>query len=136
MEYNRLISALAAVAITTAAFTFASSPAFAEERPILVVADSEIITRRISYADLNLASAFGERTLKHRVSGGIYSLCSEATGGDDGSYVTNFARMKCNKTAWGQARPQMANAAQRARDIALTGTSTIAAVAITIDLSR
>lgn len=136
MEYNKLVSAFAAVAITAGAFTLVSSPAFAKDRPVLVLADSDVMTRRISYADLNLASASGERTLKHRVSRGINGLCFDATGGQDGQFTTNLARMKCSKTAWGQARPQMANAAQRARDIALTGTSTIAAVAITIDLSK
>ena len=136
MEYNKFVSAFAAVAITAGAFALVSSPAFAKDRPVLVVADQDIVTRRISYADLNLASASGEQTLKHRVSRGINSLCSEATGGQDGFYVTSFARMKCGRIAWSQARPQMANAAQRARDIALTGSSTIEAVAITIDLSK
>ena len=116
MEYNKFVSAFAAVAITAGAFALVSSPAFAKDRPVLVVAD--------------------QQTLKHRVSRGINSLCSESTGGQDGFYVTSFARMKCGRIAWSQARPQMANAAQRARDIALTGTSTIAAVAITIDLSK
>jgi UrcA family protein len=136
MKHNKLISAFAAVAITSGVFTLVSSPVFAKDRPVLVVADSDIITRRISYADLNLASVSGQKTLNRRVGGAIHGLCSDATGGEDGNYVTNFSRMKCNKTAWSQARPQIAQATQRARDIAFTGASPIAAAAITIDLTK
>jgi UrcA family protein len=131
----RSLAVVGAVAVGLSGFAVAQ-PALAKNQPVVVVANPDIVTRRISYADLNLASVSGERTLKHRVSGAISGLCSEATGGQDGYYVTGLARMKCNKTAWGQARPQIANGVQRARDIALTGTSTIAAVAITIDLSK
>ncbi len=38
----------------------------------------------------------------------------------------------CDTSAWGGARPQIARAVQRAREIAATGSSTIAAAAITI----
>ena len=131
----RTFAVVGAVAVSLSGFAVAQ-PAFAKDRPVVVVANPDIVTREISYADLNLASASGERTLNHRVSGAIGSLCSEATGGNHGYLVSNFARKTCNKTAWDQARPQMANAAQRARDVALTGTSSIAAVAITIDLSK
>jgi UrcA family protein len=136
MKYIRFLSASAAVAITIGSFALVAHPAIAHSGPVIVVANQDAVTRHVSYSDLNLASAAGELTLKHRVSGAVSSLCSEATGGQDGFYGTNIARMKCNKTAWGQARPQMANAAQRARDIAVTGTSTIAAVGITIALVK
>jgi UrcA family protein len=133
MTYQKFVFAFAAVTITAASFAAVSTPA-SSKTPIMVVADPDIVTRRISYTDLNLASAAGERTLNRRVGNGIDSLCLEATG-DDGRYWSpNY--MLCRSSAWRQARPQMANARQRARDIALTGTSTIAAAAITIDLSR
>jgi UrcA family protein len=132
---TRLLAFAGAVAIGVSGFVVAQ-PAIANERPVVVVASPDIVTRRISYADLNLASSPGEATLNSRVGRGIKSLCLEATGGDDRSFLTNIARMKCSKTAWDQADPQIERAVQRARDIALTGASPIAAVALTIDLSK
>jgi len=132
MKYNRILSACAAVAITTGSFALVSSPVSAKDGPVLVVADEDTITRRISYADLNLASASGEVTLNRRVGGGIRSLCLEATAGSDLFGIDH----QCRNFAWSQARPQIAEATQRAHDIALTGTSTIAASSITIAFSK
>jgi UrcA family protein len=132
MQYNKLISACAAVAITAGSFGLVSPPAFAKSQRVVVVADSNIVTRRISYADLNLASSPGEATLNRRVGGAIRSLCLEATEGSDRFGVDH----QCRNSAWGQARPQIDQATQRARDIAATGTSTIVAAAITINLTK
>jgi UrcA family protein len=134
MEYNKILSACAAVAVTATSFVLVSTPLHAKSPIVVVVNPDDIVTRHISYADLNLASVAGERTLEHRVGSAIKSLCEEATGDSFTSLSRSYP--KCRTSAWGQARPQLANAAQRARDIALTGTSTIAAVAITIDLSK
>jgi hypothetical protein len=41
----------------------------------------------------------------------------------------------CANDAWDSATPQIAQAVQRAKDIAMTGKSSIAATAITINLS-
>jgi hypothetical protein len=60
----------------------------------------------------------------------------EATGGSDASFMPNILSRKCRTSAWNQARPQIALAVQRSQDIALTGTSPIAAVAITIALTK
>ena len=136
MNYNKLLSISAAVLLTSGAFVLVVPPAFAKDRPVFVGASPNVVTSHITFADLNLASAAGERTLNHRVYGAIHRLCSDATGGDDGYYVTSFARMKCTKIAWNEARPQIARAVQRSRDIAFTGTSPIAAAAITIDLTK
>jgi len=75
-------------------------------------------------------------TLNRRVGGAVGSLCREATGGEDGNFMTTFADRKCRNSAWSQARPQIARAVQRSRDIAFTGTSPIAAAAITINLTK
>ena len=99
---------------------------------MIVVANPDIVTRRISYADLNLASSPGEVTLDRRVGGAIGSLCLESTGGSDLYGVGHL----CRNSAWSQARPQITQAVHRARDIASTGTSTIAAAAITIQLAK
>lgn len=133
MGYDKILSACGAVAITTSSFVLVCTPLYAKS-PVVVVANPDFVTRRINYADLNLASSSGEVTLNRRVGGAIKGLCLEATGDDHG--MMHFANVKCRTAAWKQARPQIASAAQRARDIALTGTSTIAAVAITINLSK
>ena len=134
MDYIKLLSACVAVGITGGSFAVVATPVHAKS-PIVVVADADIVTRHISYADLNLASSSGEATLHRRVGGGIQSLCLEATGGDL-SFIVNPLGRKCRTSAWNQALPQIALAVQRSHDIALTGASPIAAVAITIDLTK
>jgi UrcA family protein len=103
---------------------------------VVVVAPSDIVTRHISYADLNLAATAGERTLNRRVSGAVSGLCLEALGGRDTSLEFKYSMINCSTATWGQARPQVALAVQRARDIASSGTSPIAAAAITVILSK
>ena len=136
MNYGKLISFSAAVLLASGVFMLVAPPAYGKERPVLVVAKPDILTRHISFADLNLASSSGERTLNSRVGGAIGGLCSEATGGGDSSFTTTLAKRKCSDSAWGQARPQIARATQRARDMASTGVSPIAAAAITIDFAK
>jgi len=136
MTYAKLISSCAAVALTSGVFMLVAPPAYGKEHPVVVVANPDILTRHISFADLNLASLSGERTLNSRVVGAINGLCSEATGGEDGSFMTTLANRKCSNSAWSQARPQIAQATQRARAIAFTGVSSIAASAIRIDFAK
>jgi UrcA family protein len=131
--YTRFI-ALSGSAAITSAIIFAMAPPASAKAPIVVVAPADIVTRHISYADLNLASLAGEETLKARVGGAVRSLCDETVGGEDGSLTWKFATKHCLSSAWDQARPQISSAADRARDIATTGTSTIAAAAIVIKL--
>jgi UrcA family protein len=131
MDHIKLLSACAAVAITAGSFALVS-PAFAKDRPVVVVANPDVVTRHISYADLNLASSPGEVTLNQRVGGAIRSLCFESTGGSELLGVGHL----CRNSAWSEARPQITQAVHRARDIASTGTSTIAAAAITIQLAK
>ena len=106
-----------------------SPSAFAKDRPVVVVAPADQApTRLISYADLNLASLAGETTLNRRVEGAVSSVCEEAVGPSPALYTERA----CKKFAWRGARPQIAQAVERARDIATTGSSMIAATAITI----
>jgi len=131
--YARLIALSGAAAITSA-IVFAMAPPASAKTAIVVVAPADIVTRHISYADLNLASSAGENTLNARVGGAVRSLCDEAVGGEDGSLTGKLATKHCSTSVWDQARPQISSAAERARDIALTGKSTIAAAAIVITL--
>ena len=107
MDYTKLISACIAVGVTGGSFAVVATPVHAKS-PIVVVADADIVVRNISYADLNLASSSGEATLNRRVGGGIQSLCLEATGGSDASFMPNILSRKCRTSAWSQARPQVA----------------------------
>jgi UrcA family protein len=136
MEYNKIISACAAVAIAVGGVTLLAPPASGKARPVVVTGKTNIITSRISFRDLNLALAAGELTLDRRVRGAIGGLCAEATGGYDGSFLTAMAERQCRSSAWGQARPQIARAVLRANQIASTGTSTIAAAGIVIALPK
>jgi UrcA family protein len=130
MNYGKAIaicgaSLLAAVAVGAAAFPLhAGTPRVA----VVGVHPEIIVERRIGYADLNLAAAAGERTLNRRVTSAIRDLCDEAVAGSR----TGFEYMACSTGAWSGARPQVALAVQRAREIAVNGSSPIAAVAITI----
>jgi UrcA family protein len=136
MTYNKILSLSGAAAITLGGLFLVASPASGKAPIVVTAPDDNVVVRRISYADLNLASATGASTLNRRVNGAVSDLCSEATGGDDGSFNFKFNMMKCDGRAWGEARPQIARAVQRARDIASTGASPIAAAAITISLAQ
>jgi UrcA family protein len=135
MEYAKLISMAAATAITAGGLVFMTPPA-AGKAPIVVTAPdpADVVTRHIGYADLNLASQVGERTLNRRVDGAVNNLCSEAMGGDDGSMATKIAERRCYNSGWNQARPQIVRAVQRAQDINSTGSSSLAAAAITLSI--
>lgn len=131
MTYGKAFTLSAAVATLAVA-----APVSAKGPPVYVVAPTDIISRHIGYADLNLASTAGARALTNRVGVAVSDLCDEATGGNDGSMSYRFNVHRCSGHAWDEARPQMALAIQRARDIASTGSSTIAATALTISLPR
>lgn len=135
MEHGKLISMAAAAAITAGGLVLMAPPATGRP-PIFVTAPNpaDIVTRHIGYADLNLASAAGERTLNRRVGGAVNSLCLEVIGGYDGSMQSMSAESYCASSTWNQARPQIARAVQRAHEIASTGSSTLAVAAITLSV--
>jgi UrcA family protein len=114
----------------------ATTPAFSRSAPVFVIAPADLVTRHVSYADLNLASIAGERALDRRVGTAVTDLCLDATGGNDGSPKFKMSMIRCSGEAWSGARPQMTRAVQRARDIAATGSSSIAATALVISLPK
>ena len=132
MKYTKAISLCATV---TGLFVVAT-PAVGRGAPVVVTAPHEMVTRHVSYADLNLASVAGERALDRRVGTAVTDLCSEATGGNDGGTQYKFAMINCSSEAWNSAQPQIDRAVQRARDIAATGSSSIAAAALVISLPK
>jgi|KBSSwiStaDraftv2_1062776.scaffolds.fasta_scaffold582084_2 UrcA family protein len=127
----RLLSICGAVAAVALAGLVAP-PALAADRP-LVVASPDIVTRNITYADLDLASAAGEATLNRRVRGAIRSLCSEANGHATSHW---YVAHDCSMTAWNQVAPQIDRAVRQARDLALTGSAPTVGAAVAIDLSK
>ena len=130
MDYVKIYSFAAAVGITAAGMLIFAPPA--SGRPILVTGEIQAVSRHVGYADLNLASAAGAMTLSHRVRGAVQDLCLDATGGDDGGFDFKTNMTRCSAHAWSDARPQIERAVERAHEIAATGSSSLAAAAITI----
>ena len=129
-----LFSICAAVAVTLAGFAVSPS-ALATERPVMVIANPDHPIRRITYADLNLASAAGEATLHRRVGTAVHSLCEETTGGLP-RFAWDREGRDCRLSTWAQARPQIDRAVQRAKYIASAGNVPIEASAITVILPK
>lgn len=134
MTYHKIFSMCAAVVVTFVQFAVVAQPVSAKSRDVVVNAVPETITRRVSYADLNLATTPGQQTLNHRVGKAVEELCTGATGGHFEGLRMTIAKSGCANTAWVGARPQIANAVRRAQEIATTGSSSIAAAAITLAL--
>jgi UrcA family protein len=107
------------------------SPASAGPRDVTVTArapDPDQLQRRVSYRDLNLAAADGQRTLHQRVRRATAFVCNPLFSG--GSFDRDY--YNCRDNAWDGAEPQMALAIQRAKEIALAGSSSIPPVAIAV----
>jgi UrcA family protein len=132
MPYTRTLSLCVAFALTGAGVVALASPAHGRSRPVIVEAPStNAISTRVSYADLNLASSQGEGILNRRVGSAVNMVCTET---DPGAEM--YAYQGCRRFAWNGARPQIARAVQRAREIASTGHSSIAAAAITLTFPK
>lgn len=93
--------------IITAASAF-SSPAMASGYLTIVDNGGGSRTARISFADLDLASAVGQRELDRRVSAGIRKVC-RASG------ELWAVTQACRRDAQTQAKPQQFAAVQRAQ---------------------
>lgn len=102
-------------------------------RALLATIQPQNLERRINYADLNLATAPGERSLNRRISDAVSSLCNEAVSN---STNTSFDYRDCESEAWRGVRPQVFLAVQRSHEIAARGSSAIGAAVITIALPR
>ena len=124
------LSKIAAVLSGVTASLMIATPAGAQGRPVVVYGQEEYVpTERVSFADLNLATPGGERMLQARVSDAVDRVCQYG-GGAIGLIDNGF--VNCAFGAWKDARPKMALAIARARDIALSGHSIIAATSIVV----
>lgn len=86
--------------------------AFAQEPVVYGRRDENVEVRRVSYADLNLAKAAGQKTLMRRVDQAVNSIC-DANHGTSNLQFDMYDR-RCSKEAWGSANPQIAQAISRA----------------------
>lgn len=121
--------------VTASLLAVTAATAAQPERPVVVYAEPQenVRTERVSYADLDLVTSSGERTLFRRVSGAVRRVClyqNSKPGLQAGGYY------RCADGAWDGANPQIAQAVARAKEIAMTGKSSIAATAITITVAN
>jgi UrcA family protein len=119
----------------TASLLVAAPVSAAQQGPVVVYgglyAGSENTrTERVSYADLDLTNNKHQKRLNLRVTGAVKRVClyENNHGLQDSGYYD------CADEAWDSAKPQIAQAVQRSKEIALTGRSSIAATAITINI--
>jgi len=115
------------------ALALTATSAAAADRDVTVVAPPPegSLSERVSYVDLDLASRSGIEILSTRVGGAVYRVCSPL---DQRSTFAEHGA--CRSFAWNGARPQMDRAIARARQLASTGTTSIAPVAILIAAPR
>jgi UrcA family protein len=132
--FGRLLFIGAATMMSLGGVAF-DSPAFAKAVPVIVYAPGDLLTRRIDYADLDLASPPGERALNRRAHAAVSSLCSEVAR-FDGTVEANNIVAQCYNSTWEQARPQIDRAINRARDLASTGSPSTLATSIAIVLLK
>jgi UrcA family protein len=127
MLSDKLFAILAACGVSLSGVAAAApvgKPVFVTGTPT-----EDVIRRNVIYRDLNLATEYGEKKLHRRVSYAVSDVCNQAVGREPGMV---FFREDCRKSAWDSARPQISQAVQRAREIATSGASTLAPVAISI----
>jgi UrcA family protein len=114
MSLRNLVLAAAACAAATSLSVFAV-PALAAEITVM----PETVTVRVSYADLNLATAQGRAQLDRRVAGAARGIC--------GAFFPSDLRMTalvqdCREDAIASARiPTAVASAAGARDLTVTG---------------
>lgn len=110
-----------------------ATPAVAKERPVVVQADPDLRTERVSFADLDLASARGAKRLHYRVGKAVKDVCL---------FDNNRAKLQptdyysCADQSWSEARPQIAAVISRAQQLAMSGQPALAATAITVSAGR
>lgn len=118
----------------TASLLIAGAAFAAQNKPVVVYAEPQegLRTERVTYADLDLSQRDHQRKLNLRVAGAVKRVCLY----ENQIRQQGLGYYRCADGAWDDARPQIAQAVARAREIALTGKSSIAATAITIRIGQ
>src|SRR5687768_11804979 len=104
----KLFSTLAALA---APLALAMSIGGAQAREgIVITAEPEAVvrTQRVGFGDVDLATADGRQELTHRVSLAVRDVCAAPD-------AFLLSEVPCKRAAWADARPQIADAVERAR---------------------
>lgn len=132
MDYAKALAVCGAALVGAVAIAAAATPVHAQGPTGLTVVghQTEFATRVVSYADLDLVSGSGRRALDGRVRTAVNDVCAQVVGP-----LNDSDMIACGWDAWRSAHPQIARAVLRARQIAETGSSPIAAAAITIDIT-
>ena len=104
-----------------------SPPASARDVTVIAGPPEGALSEHVRYADLDLSSPVGVELLGIRVGGAVSRVCSPL---DQRSTFSEHGA--CKSFAWNGARPQMDRAIVRARELASTGMTAIAPVAIVI----
>ena len=106
-----------ATAVATGAFmVFSSGPAWAENSsriagsPVLVRAHSSTVT----YSDLDLTTADGQKALNRRVKTVIRVVCTDVVGIPADPLTVST----CGAATWAKTRPQVASAVYRSHQLA------------------
>lgn len=133
MQQDKFLSMSVAMAVTGESFAIIAAPAYGQSRQVVVTAprDEALPTRRVTYADLNLASHKDQSRLKRRVGTAVRDVCRESVG----LMPPKFLDLECRLITWSGARPQNDRAIARAQEIAASGSSSIAAGSIAISLT-
>ena len=133
-HYNAL--SLCAAAALTALSVAVVTPAQARPAQVVVTAQRvELPIRRVSYRDLNLASAAGQATLQSRVGFAVKQVCGEPAQHAEKTLASFTRYSACRGFAWDGARPQVAAAIDRARGLALNGNGAVAVGSLAITIS-
>lgn len=130
MKYDHFRMMCASIGATAAIIGGAAPAALAQQQDTTIVGERAVEERRsvqVSYRDLNLSAATGERRLHYRVRAAARAVCQP---NDDLLVYRPFST--CVSFAWNGALPQIDLAVRRAREIASRGTSSIPLVAIAV----
>lgn len=127
------VSAAVLSGVTASLLIATAASAAGEDKPVVVYGEPQENTRteHVSYADLDLSQRKDARKLNLRVNGAVKRVClfeNSRNGLQDNGYYS------CADDAWDQARPQIAQAVDRATQLAMTGKTSIAATAISINV--
>ena len=120
-------AASCAVAAGILAGSTAASAQRDERITVKALRADDVPKERVSYRDLDLASARDERRLMRRVNFAVNYVCP------GNSYLGDS---RCRASAWKRAEPQIALAVERAKQISSFGFSSIAPTAIVISVPQ
>ena len=106
----KLLNILVALAAPVA-LAYSAGPAVARDGIVITGAQPRIVTRsqQVPFGDLDLTTQAGERQLTHRVAVAVREVCFEPA-------EHALSLVPCKRSAWRGARPQIANAIQRAAE--------------------